>query len=339
MPISPKRSIWPGLRGRNRHWKGAERPMAHSRSSPGIRIGIDLGGTKIAAVAMRNDGTVCAEQRIRTPRGDYSATLAAIAQIVVSLEKAANCSGATVGIGVPGAVSARTGTIKNANSEWLNGRDLRGDLGHFLDRPVRTANDADCFAISEAQDGAGAGAATVFGIILGTGCGGGIVIDGKLLTGPNAIAGEWGHNPLPWPDVAAGTAELPGPDCYCGKTGCIETFLSGPGFAARHKEQSGQSLTPEQIVTQARQGNADCGDSLGRYIDRLARATATVINILDPHCIVLGGGMSNIAELVTEVPRLWPRYVFSDRIDTVLSAARHGDASGVRGAAWLWPAS
>lgn len=313
--------------------------MAHSRSSPGIRIGIDLGGTKIAAVAMRHDGTICAQRRRQTPRGDYTATLDIIAQIVAELEAATNCWEAKIGIGLPGAVSAITGTIKNANSEWLNGRDLRGDLEHLLNRPVRTANDADCFAISEAQDGAGASAATVFGIILGTGCGGGIVIEGKLLTGPNAIAGEWGHNPLPWPDAAAGMGELPGPDCYCGKTGCIETFLSGPGFAARHKELSGQNLPPEQIIAQARQGNTDCGESLARYIDRLARATASVINILDPHCIVLGGGMSNIAELVAEVPRLWPRHVFSDRIDTALKVARHGDASGVRGAAWLWPAS
>ncbi|HCO91687.1 MAG TPA: fructokinase [Alphaproteobacteria bacterium] len=299
-----------------------------------MRIGIDLGGTKIEAIALDGHGNERARKRIASPRGDYAATIAAIRDLVATLEAETGERG-TVGIGMPGAISPATGLVKNANSTWLIGHPFGRDLEEALGREVRLANDADCFALSEATDGAAAGAASVFGVILGTGVGGGIVINGALLSGPNAIAGEWGHNSLPFvlPD------EMPGPDCYCGKTGCIETFLSGPGFAARHKEQSGQSLTPEQIVTQARQGNADCGDSLGRYIDRLARATATVINILDPHCIVLGGGMSNIAELVTEVPRLWPRYVFSDRIDTVLSAARHGDASGVRGAAWLWPAS
>lgn len=312
-------------------------PLSHSAAD--IRIGIDLGGTKIAAVAMRKDGTISAGRRRSTPRGSYPDTLSAIAQIVTELEAATDCSGATIGIGVPGAVSALTGCIKNANSEWLNGRDLRNDLVQLLSRPVRLANDADCFAMSEAQDGAGAGMATVFGMILGTGCGGGIVIDGKLLSGRNAIAGEWGHNPLPWPDTSAEAGELPGPACYCGRNGCIETFLSGPGFAARHKRLFGHSLTPEQIIARARQGDGDCRWSLERYIDRLARATAGVINILDPHCIILGGGMSNITELVTAVPRLWPRYVFSDRVDTILSVARHGDASGVRGAAWLWPAS
>ncbi len=313
--------------------------MPLSQTAADIRIGIDLGGTKIAAVAMRRDGTVCAERRRPTPRGSYRNTLTAIAQIVGELETAANCAGARIGIGVPGAVSALTGSIKNANSEWLNGRDLHHDLVQLLGRPVRLANDADCFAMSEAQDGAGAGKATVFGVILGTGCGGGIVIDGKLLSGRNAIAGEWGHNPLPWPDISAEAGELPGPECYCGRSGCIETFLSGPGFAARHKQLFGHSLAPEQIVARARQGDCDCRWSFERYIDRLARATATVINILDPDCIILGGGMSNISELVTAVPPLWPGYVFSDRVDTDLSVARHGDASGVRGAAWLWPAS
>lgn len=285
--------------------------MPLSRTATDIRIGIDLGGTKIAAVAMCEDGTICAERRSPTPRGSYPDTLTAIAQIVAELEAAAACSGARIGIGVPGAVSALTGGIKNANSEWLNGRDLHRDLAQRLGRPVRLANDADCFAMSEAQDGAGAGMATVFGVILGTGCGGGIVIDGKLLSGRNAIAGEWGHNPLPWPDISAEADELPGPDCYCGRSGCIETFLSGPGFAARHNQLFGHCLTPEQIVARARKGDSKCLWSFERYIDRLARATAGVINILDPHCIVLGGGMSNITELVTAVPRLWKRYVFS----------------------------
>jgi len=299
----------------------------------GLRIGVDLGGTKIEAIGLEASGAECARRRIATPRQDYEATLDAIAGLVTAIE-AERGARATVGVGMPGALSPATGLVKNANSTWLIGRPLATDLERRLERPLRFANDANCFALSEAVDGAGAGARCVFGVIVGTGTGGGVVLDRRVWTGPNAVAGEWGHNPLPWP--AAG--EWPGPACYCGKTGCIETFLSGPGLARDHREAMGAALEPEAIVAAAARGDARAEASLARYEERMARALATVINVLDPDVIVLGGGMSKLERLYGSVPRLWSRWVFSDRVDTRLVSPRHGDASGVRGAAWLWGA-
>lgn len=299
-----------------------------------LRIGVDLGGTKIEAIALDGAGKVLARRRIPTPAGDYEATVAAVADLVGKIEAELGRQG-TVGIGTPGAISRATGLLKNSNSVWLNGRPLQHDLAAALGRPVRLANDADCFALSEATDGAAAGAGVVFGAIIGTGTGGGIVVNGRLLSGPNAIAGEWGHNPLPWPRPD----EWPGRNCYCGKTGCIETFLSGPGFAQEYHAATGQLLTAQEIVARAAAGSRRAEAALARYEDRLARALASVVNVLDPEVIVLGGGMSNIASLYVNVPWLWGKYVFSDRLDTRLVKAKYGDSSGVRGAAWLWPAT
>lgn len=298
-----------------------------------MRIGIDLGGTKIEGIALGPDGTERARKRVPSPRNDYAATITAIRDLVASLEAEAGTQG-SVGIGMPGAISPATGLVKNANSTWLNGQPFHADIEAALARPVRLANDADCFALSEATDGAGAGAPSVFGVILGTGVGGGIVVNGRLLSGPNAIAGEWGHNSLPFvlPD------EMPGPDCYCGKKGCIESWLSGPGFAADYMLDTREALSPEGIVAAAQAGNRPARFALRRYADRLARALAHIINILDPHVIVLGGGMSNIDALYDEVPARWGAYIFSDTVATRLARHQHGDASGVRGAAWLWPA-
>jgi len=240
---------------------------------------------------------------------------------------------ATVGVGMPGAISPATGLVKNANSVWLIGQPLDRDLSTRLGRPVRLANDANCFALSEATDGTGRGARVVFGVIVGTGTGGGIAVDGRVLVGPNAVAGEWGHNPLPWPRVG----EWPGPACYCGKTACIETFLSGPGLALDHERATGERVLAPELVRRAAAGDAASEATLARYEDRMARALAAVINILDPDVIVLGGGMSNMGRLYEAVPRIWTEYTFSDRVDTPLRAAVHGDSSGVRGAAWLWP--
>jgi fructokinase len=300
-----------------------------------LRVGIDLGGTKIEGVALAADGREVGRRRVATPAGDYDATLAAIVGLVAELESTAGAR-ASVGIGIPGTISPASGLIKNANSTCLIGHALDKDLEGRLGRPVRLANDADCFALSEASDGAGAGARSVFGVILGTGVGGGLVYEGRLIHGPNAIAGEWGHNPLPWPRVWPQGDERPGPKCYCGRQGCIETFLSGPGLARDYACASGQPTTPEDIVA-AVADNAAAADSLDRYVDRLARALATVINIFDPEVVVLGGGMSKIARLYEEVPRRWGMWVFSDRVDTKLRPPVHGDSSGVRGAAWLWP--
>ncbi len=295
-----------------------------------MRIGIDLGGTKIAAVALDDQGRELARERVATPRGDYAGTIEAIAGLVATLDAATGKRG-SVGIGMPGTISPATGKVKNANSTWLNGQPLDRDLAERLGRPVRLANDANCFALSEATDGAAAGARVVFGVILGTGVGGGLVVAGREITGPNGIAGEWGHNPLPWP---AGD-ERPGPACYCGRSGCIETFLSGPGLAADHaRVNPGTALTGEQI---ARDPGAAAQATLARYEERLARALASVVNLLDPDAIVLGGGLSQLTRLYESVPRLWGRFVFSDRVDTRLVPPRYGDASGVRGAAWLWP--
>lgn len=297
-----------------------------------LRIGIDLGGTKIEAIALDSSGHALQRQRIDTPQGDYQATLAAIASLVHQIESTLDKQG-SVGIGMPGAISRATGLLRNSNSVCLNGQPVLRDLETLLSRPVRVANDANCFALSEATDGTAAGASVVFGVIIGTGTGAGIVVNGQVLTGPNAIAGEWGHNPLPWPQAE----ELPGPACYCGKQSCVETFLSGPGMMRDHAQRSGRSLDTPEIVRRAQAGDDTCEATLQRYEDRLARSLAHVINILDPDVIVLGGGMSNIARLYENVPKLWQRHVFSDRVDTRLVPNRHGDSSGVRGAAWLWP--
>jgi fructokinase len=299
-----------------------------------MRLGIDLGGTKIAAAVLAGDGQTMWETRVATPRGDYDGTIAAIADLVAAGERAAGES-CTVGIGIPGAISPATGLIKNANSVWLNGRAFHIDLEQRLGRPIQLANDANCLAVSEATDGAAAGAHVVFGVILGTGTGGGVAIDGRALRGPNAIAGEWGHNPLPWPRAD----ELPGTACYCGRHGCIETFLSGPGLAADFERRTGTAATGESVVASAAAGDRQAQLAMDAWIDRLARGLATVINVLDPDVIVVGGGLSRIARLYEDVPRAWGAWVFSDHVATRLVPARHGDASGVRGAAYLWPAT
>jgi fructokinase len=301
-----------------------------------MRIGIDLGGTKIEGAAIGDDAQELARRRVTTPRGDYDATLAAIVGLVRTIETETRLRG-TVGVGIPGAPSPETGMIKNANSTWLNGRPFGADLEARLGRPVRVANDANCFALSEATDGAAAGADVVFGVILGTGTGGGIVVSGKVLVGPNAIAGEWGHNPLPWADES----ERPGPACYCGRHGCVESFLSGPGFSADFERATGTSLAADDIVVRAAAGDGHADEALQRYEGRLARALAAIINVLDPDVIVLGGGMSKTPRLYEHVPQLWGAHVFSagasdGAVRTRLARAKHGDSSGVRGAAWLW---
>lgn len=300
-----------------------------------LRIGIDLGGTKIEGIALDGSREV-ARQRVDTPRDDYEGTIGAIASVVDALDRRAGGRG-TVGVGIPGTLSPTTGLVKNSNSVWLIGRPLRTDLEQRLARAVRIANDANCLAVSEAADGAAAGADVVFGVIVGTGTGAGIVVRGHVLTGPNGIAGEWGHNPLPWPE----TDEQPGPACYCGRGGCVETFLSGPGMMADHQGRTGARATPPDIVAHAAHGDRGAEDTVARYERRMARALAGVINVLDPDVIVLGGGLSNIARLYDNVPRLWSEWVFSagvgERVRTSLVCARHGDSSGVRGAAWLWP--
>lgn len=311
-----------------------------------MRFGIDLGGTKIEILALgRSDdtspvgnhaGREILRRRVATPAQDYHATVIAIRDLVRGAEAETGARG-TVGVAIPGAISPANGLVKNANSTALIGHPLREDLEAALGRPVRLANDADCFALSEATDGAGAGAATVFGVIMGTGCGGGIVANGRLLAGPNAIAGEWGHNPLPWPEIGGGAAEWPGPRCYCGRTGCIEAFLSGPGVSGDHQRHGGALMTAAEIAAAAAAGDAACIASIERLCRRTARALASVINVLDPHVIVLGGGLSNIDTLYGRVPELWGEHAFTDRVDTRLVRNVHGDSSGVRGAAWLWP--
>ena len=296
-----------------------------------MKLGIDLGGTKIEIIALDDEGGELLRRRVATPQGDYSGTLRAIADLVRQAEASLGQPG-TVGIGTPGAISRATGLLKNSNSVHLNGQPIVQDLESLLQRKLRISNDANCFALSEATDGAAAGAAVVFGVIIGTGTGAGIVVNGHVLTGANGIAGEWGHNPLPWPEGA----ELPGPACYCGQHGCIETFLSGPGMSADHQRVSGKRLDAATIVARAAGGDAECELTLQRYENRLARSLAHVINILDPDVIVLGGGMSNIQRLYENVHGIWGRYVFSDRVDTRLVRNRFGDSSGVRGAAWLW---
>lgn len=296
-----------------------------------LRLGIDLGGTKIEIIALDDAGRELVRRRVPTPKGDYEATLKAVADLVADAETELGSAG-TVGIGTPGSLSRATNLLRNSNSVCLNGKPLLRDLEALLDRPVRMANDANCFALSEAVDGAAAGSRVVFGVIVGTGTGGGVVVDGKVLTGPNSIAGEWGHNPLLWPR----DGELPGPKCYCGKMGCIETFLSGPGMTRSCEVVCGRRLEPRVVLERASSGDSSCLAVLELYEDRMARSLAHLINILDPDVIVLGGGMSNIDRLYENVPRLWGRYVFSDRVDTKLVRPLHGDSSGVRGAAWLW---
>ena len=295
-----------------------------------MRIGIDLGGTKIEIIALDDSGKELLRRRVPTPKDHYYETLEAIFQLVRDAEAELGQQG-SLGIGTPGALSRATGRLKNSNSAVLNGRPILQDLEALLQRKIRISNDANCFALSEAVDGAAAGAPVVFGMILGTGVGGGIVVNGQVLNGPNSIAGEWGHNPLPWPQ----SEELPGPPCYCGKHGCIETFLSGPGMMKLHQQETGEALGSAEIVQRAEQGDAGCERSLQNYENRLARSLAHVINILDPDVIVLGGGMSNIGRLYANVPALWGSWVFSDRVDTKLVKNRYGDSSGVRGAAWL----
>ncbi len=297
-----------------------------------MRIGIDLGGTKIEGIALADDGTELARRRVATPRHDYPATLEAIANLVAYLEQTTQHS-AKVGIGIPGAISPATQRVKNANSTWLNGQPLLTDLNHKLQREVRIANDANCFVMSEATDGAGQDATTVFGVIVGTGTGGGICINQQIVQGTNAIGGEWGHNPLPWPQAD----ELPGPACYCGKHGCIETFLSGPGLTQAFVQAGGQAERTEQLIEQLEQGDTLAERIMCQYEHRMARALASVINILDPDVIVLGGGLSKLTRLYENVPQRWSEFVFSDQVDTQLRPPVHGDASGVRGAAWLWP--
>ncbi|MFN2447489.1 MAG: ROK family protein [Vicinamibacterales bacterium] len=312
-----------------------------------MRIGIDLGGTKIEAIALGPDGSTWWRKRVAAPRGEYAATLQAVVSLVSEVERTVRQQG-TVGVGMPGTLSPATGLVKNSNSTWLNGQALGTDLPRLLGRPVRFANDANCFALSEAVDGAAAGAHVVFGVILGTGIGGGIVVDRRVMTGANAIAGEWGHNPLP----AAQNDERPGPPCYCGRAGCIETFLSGSGLVSDFISKRTTPASSDTVMAiesprvsaadvsrLAQAGDVDALAALDRHADRLARALASVINVLDPDVIVLGGGLSNIERLYAAVPARWATFVFSDRVDTRLVRAAHGDSSGVRGAAWLWEAS
>ncbi|MBF0157745.1 MAG: ROK family protein [Magnetococcales bacterium] len=308
------------------------------------RLGIDLGGTKIEAAILDGNGRIRVRRRVPTPQGDYGATVRAVADLVRTVESeltgregetGAERGALPVGVGIPGTISPATGLVKNANSVYMIGHPLDRDLAEALGRPVRLANDADCFTLSEATDGAAQGGRVVFGVILGTGVGGGIVIDGRLVNGPNAITGEWGHNPLPSP----WGEEVPGPNCYCGRSGCIETFCSGPGITRSYGERTGLTLSVEEIVRRAETGEETAQETLRRHTDRLARSLATVINILDPHVVVLGGGVSHLPGLVAGIRACWRRYIFSDRVATELVLAQYGDSSGVRGAAWLWPAN
>lgn len=296
-----------------------------------MRIGIDMGGTKIEIIALDEGGAALLRRRVPTPSG-YEEGLDAVQNLVEEAEEELGIRG-SVGVGIPGAISPKTGLVKNANSTWLIGKALDRDLADRLGRPVRLMNDANCFALSEAVDGAAAGAGVVFGAILGTGVGGGIVVGGRPLAGAARIAGEWGHNPLPWPRED----ELPGALCYCGKHGCIETFCSGPGLARDHLERTGEALGGAEIAAAAERGDAGARATLERHLDRLARSLATVVNVLDPDVVVLGGGVSNLPELPSRLAAELPRWVFSDEVATRIVRNEHGDSSGVRGAAWLWP--
>jgi len=296
-----------------------------------MRIGVDVGGTKIEVVALDDAGRTVVRRRVPTPKGDYAAIVATIADLVEGVERECGRQG-SVGVATPGSVSHSQGVMQNANSTALIGRPLQRDLSERLRREIRIANDANCFALSEAVDGAGAGARRLFGVILGTGVGGGIVIERQVVSGLNGIAGEWGHNPLPWPR----SDELPGPMCYCGKSGCIETFLSGPGLMSDHRLRTGSEREPAALAQAAASGDPSAAATLDRYVDRLARALATVINVLDPDAVVLGGGLSNLDLLYRELPQRLPAFVFCDAPVTPVRRALHGDSSGVRGAAWLW---
>jgi fructokinase len=305
-----------------------------------VRVGIDLGGTKIEGIALDDGGRERARHRIAAPRGDYDRTLDAIADVVAALAVAGGFDpprDATIGIGMPGSISPATGRVQNANSTWLNGQPFGRDLEARVGQPIRVANDANCFAVSEATDGGGAGAASVFGVILGTGCGGGLVIGGRLVDGPRGIGGEWGHNPLPW----GSGDEHPGPRCWCGRSGCMETWVSGTGLARDHAAvngtgRDGHILSAEEIVASAAAGNVAARATLDRHASRLARGLAHVVNIVDPEVIVLGGGLSRLAHLYDELPRLMAPWIFADAPAVKISPPRWGDASGVRGAAWLW---
>jgi fructokinase len=312
----------------------SQRISPHMRVTPGrgFRIGVDLGGTKIEIIALRADGSEVVRRRIPTPAPDYAATVDALCGIVSAVERELGERSA-VGIGTPGAIEPSTGTLKNSNSTMLNGKPLKNDIESRLGREVRMANDANCFALSEAIDGSGAGYRSVFGVILGTGVGGGIVVGQNFLVGRNESAGEWGHNPLPWRT----SDEEPGPLCYCGHRGCIETFLSGPGLANDFERTSRRAMAPAEIVAAAASGDGDATAAMTRYKDRLARGLAHVVNIIDPEVIVLGGGLSNISELYDEVPRLMLQHIFSKPASVTIERPLHGDSSGVRGAARLWP--
>lgn len=300
-----------------------------------MRIGVDFGGTKIEAAALTPDGAFAARLREPNP-GSYDAAIDIVARLIARVETEAGATpGGPVGLAIPGSPSPHTGLIRNANSTWLNGRPFAADLEAALGRPVRLANDADCLAVSEARDGASAGARVVFAAILGTGCGGGVVVDGRLVSGANGVAGEWGHTPLPWPDAD----EWPGPECWCGRRNCLELWLSGSGLQRDHLARTGQALTGEAIVEAARAGDAEAGPTLDRYIDRLGRALAVIADILDPDVFILGGGLSNVGELYDRLPPLIARHVFADRWEGRVAPARWGDSSGVRGAAWLWDAA
>lgn len=297
-----------------------------------MRIGIDLGGTKIEALAIDKEGRELIRHRVDTPREDYDATIAAMVDLVWQIERETGETG-TVGAGIPGSISRLTGLVKNANSTWLNGKPLDRDLSTALRREVRVANDANCLAVSEATDGAAAGKRVVFGVILGTGCGGGIAIDGHVHAGPNGVAGEWGHNPLPW----ARPEELPGPECYCGKRGCLETWISGTGVAQDYTNLTGRERTTRDIMADYETGDSDARIIIERFEDRLARGLAHAINLLDPDVLVFGGGLSKTEHLYRDLPLKLPKYVFGGEAATPILQARYGDSSGVRGAAWLWP--
>jgi fructokinase len=297
-----------------------------------IRIGIDLGGTKIEALAIDSQGIELARYRVDTPREDYEATIRAMVGLVHRLEEKAGSAG-TVGAGIPGSISRITGLVKNSNSTWLNGRPLDRDLTAALGREVRIANDANCLAVSEATDGAAAGRQVVFGVILGTGCGGGVAIGGRVHEGPNGVAGEWGHNPLPWPKPE----EYPGPACYCGKRGCMEMWVSGTGIALDYRTVTGKTLTTHEIVSQFEAGDREAAATMERFEDRLSRGIAQVINILDPDVIVVGGGVSKVENIYQVLPKMLKAYVFGGEVSTPVLPAKYGDSSGVRGAAWLWP--
>jgi fructokinase len=297
-----------------------------------MRIGVDLGGTKIEAIALDDAGTVLCRRRIATPAGDYDGTLSAIAKLVLAVEREAKATG-SVGIATPGSLSLKTGLIRNSNSTVLNGKPLDQDISRILKRPIRIENDANCFALSEAIDGAAKGAESVFGVILGTGVGGGLIVRQRVVVGRNRIAGAWGHNPMPWPDPD----ESPGQRCYCGQSGCIETFISGPALARQSRATTSRELSAQQIARDAEAGDEQARMVIEKFEERLARALAHVVNIFDPDAIVLGGGLSNIQRLYRTLPRLIPIHVFSDAFDTPIVPPVHGDSSGVRGAAWLWP--